>query len=170
MDWDYTLITNIERFRRKGDPMLLHCHAVLLENVKQGVTKGSGMRGFLPDPAAEVFSLHLDPAKAWPHRIDFIPPATDPGWQCFGKYELTLADGSVFEMHTLNSRCPLDVRQYAGDIYKVWADLRENVAKYWDRPAMPVVEYLPPLVVLKLPNSYRETLNREAAERGPDAK
>ena len=165
MNHDYTLITNIERVRRKGDELLMNCFAVLLSNVKKGVAKGASIRGFYPDPAAPVFDLHLDEAKVWPYKLAFIPPQIDPGWTCYGKYELTFADGTAFELFTLNSMCPLDVATYTGDIYHVWADLRDKVAKYWDRPAMPVVDYLPPAVVLRLDNMYRRRLQDEQAER-----
>ncbi len=161
MNHDYTLITNIERVRRKGDELLMNCFAVLLSNVKKGVAKGASIRGFYPDPAAPVFGLRLDEAKVWPYKLDFIPPQIDPGWKCYGKYELTFADGTAFELFTLNSKYPIRSADYSGDIIKVWADLRENVAEFWDRPAMPEIDYMPPAKVRRLPDNYRSRIEED---------
>lgn len=165
MNCDYVLITNIERVQRKNDPMHLTCYAVLLEDVKHGVLKGPGMRGFFADPAAPVFTYLFGEKIPWPHHIDFIPPKIDPGRPCFNHYELEFANGPTFDFYTLDSDRPIDVQSYNGDIYQVWADLREKVAKYWTRPAMPVVEYAPPPLVLMLPNLYRTRLEQEKQQR-----
>jgi hypothetical protein len=161
MKHDYTLITNIDRVRRKGDELLMSCFAILLSDVKSGVCKGASIRGFYPDPAAPVFNLHLDAAKVWPYKLDFIPPSIDPGWTCYGIYELTFADGTAFTLYTLDATRPIYTADYSGDIYKVWADLRDKVASYWDRPNMPVVDYLPPSIVLRMDNMYRRRLDEE---------
>jgi len=161
MKHDYTLITNIERVRRKGDELLMNCFAVLLSDVKKGVCAGASIRGFYPDPAAPVFSLNMDARKVWPHALTLIPPQIDLGWTCYGTYELTFADGTAFTLYTLDSKRPIDTANYSGDIFKVWADLREKVAGYWDKPAMPVVDYLPPATVLRLPNPFRSRIEED---------
>lgn len=158
----YTLITNIERVRRRGDALMMTCYALLITSKPLVM---ASIRGFYADPAAPVFTFNLDTKTSFSYVVDFVPPVIDPGWNCFGQYTLNFAGGLMFELLTLNSKCPIDVATYTGDIYQVWADLRDKVAKYWDSPAMPVVDYLPPAVVLRLDNMYRRRLLDEQAER-----
>ena len=123
MNCDYTLITNIGTVRRHGDEMRMTCYAILISNVKTGVCKGASIRGFFADPAAPTFDLRLDPEKAWPYKLDLVPLKIDPGWTCFSQYDLTFADGRGFDLWTLNSKQPIDVTEYSGDIFQAWADL-----------------------------------------------
>jgi hypothetical protein len=146
----YVLFTNL-MYVTVGDVRTYACALLLEEEVRGGSGRGSRCRarGFGTEAAWPVFNLSI-------RSIAYeLLPAQSPHW-IFGDAAptplatgtvLRVEDGPDFQLVAHDDNRPVDVSCYEGDehaILKVWPALEEKVARYWTRPAMPRLTFLPP--------------------------
>lgn len=141
------LITNVSSAQIENSPLRLHCYAILLEAQREDHCR---IRGFLSDPAFEVFDLRLScnclEYEMKPEVSKMDEAMKQAGYVVLnGIHRLAFKDGTVL---MISGGTDLDITDY--DVMpnnqhyeRIWQELPSKILKHWEAPYFLSVRQLP---------------------------